>query len=147
MWARSIPAAPTKIRGLTALVPVVQHPAVIAGGRLHIVLSIVVGLAWSGCGDMSTPNQMGLPSEPALLTRRDLEPSGANCPLGGTAVRAGLDRNGNGTLDDTEVERTEYLCNAATAVLVRQDELPPGPSCPSGGTAVQVGVDDNGDGR
>src|SRR4051812_34699427 len=112
MWAPGIPAASTELRGLTARVPLMQHPAVIADGRLHIVLSIVVGLAGSGCGDMSTPNQMGLPgSKPALLTRRDPEPAGANCPLGGTAVRAGLDRNGNGTLDDTEVERTEYICN------------------------------------
>lgn len=121
----------------------------IDGGRPSRVLGIAVGLAWiGGCGDMAAPNRPGPPGdEPALLTRRDPEPAGANCPHGGTAVRAGLDRNGNGALDDTEVDRIEYICNAAAAVLVRQDVLPPGPSCPSGGTAVQVGVDDNGNGR
>lgn len=45
------------------------------------------------------------------LVRLDPEPAGANCAQGGTAVRSGLDANGNGTLDTNEVSQTQYVCS------------------------------------
>ncbi|HMG55686.1 MAG TPA: hypothetical protein VK601_19440, partial [Kofleriaceae bacterium] len=103
-----------------------------------------IGLAVLGaCG--SDPNQGPESSEPPLLTRRDVEPPGARCEFGGTAVHAGLDRNRNGSLDDAEVTHTEYLCNPANRVIVRKDPQGPSQACPGGGVAVLTGVDDNGD--
>jgi hypothetical protein len=80
------------------------------------------------------------------LTRRDAEPAGANCAHGGTAIRAGTDRNNNDVLDDGEVDSTEYVCDGATRVLVRKDPIEPGGDCPTGGTALQTGSDANGNG-
>jgi hypothetical protein len=94
-----------------------------------------------GCGTEASE-----PREPELLTRRDAEPRGEHCPLGGSAGRAGLDRNADGALDDAEVEHVEYLCDVSTTLLVRKTPLAPSLECPAGGIAVQSGVDDNGDG-
>jgi|GEM_PF-299877 len=47
-----------------------------------------------------------------VLTRKDSEPTGANCLYGGIAVRTGPDFNGDGVLADTEVQATTYQCNA-----------------------------------
>jgi len=43
------------------------------------------------------------------------EPPGTNCPHGGVLLQAAVDRNGNGTVDDGEVDAasTRYLCNGA----------------------------------
>lgn len=51
---------------------------------------------------------------PVLLTRSDVEPAGANCADGGAAVRAGRDTDGDGVLDDGEVEHTTYACGVDT---------------------------------
>ena len=44
------------------------------------------------------------------------EPIGVNCATGGTKIEAGLDANGNGALDVSEVDGnlTEYVCNGNT---------------------------------
>jgi hypothetical protein len=51
---------------------------------------------------------------PSSLVRLDDEPAGANCQNGGVAVRAGVDDNGNGTLEDGEIDSTEYVCGTPT---------------------------------
>src|SRR5689334_16763041 len=44
-----------------------------------------------------------VPADPVVLADARSESPGTNCALGGTAVRTGLDTNGNGQLDDAEV--------------------------------------------
>jgi hypothetical protein len=88
------------------------------------------------------------------LIRLDAEPVGGNCSQGGTAVKSGLDSNGNGTLDSDEVSNTTFVCNGRTGAtgqngknaLVRLDSEPAGTSCAYGGTSVKSGLDTNGDG-
>jgi hypothetical protein len=100
-----------------------------------------------GGGDAGAMDGGGQPGPSAkLVSRRDAEPAGANCPGGGVAIRTGLDRNGNGILDDDEVGDTEYVCDGGPAVLVRTDRLAPGSECADGGLAVHTGIDGNQDG-
>jgi hypothetical protein len=81
------------------------------------------------------------------LVRVDIEPSGANCPHGGLAVRTGADTDADGKLSDAEVTSTSYLCkDPGQSALVRLDAEPIGSNCPKGGTAIKVGIDKNGDG-
>jgi hypothetical protein len=88
------------------------------------------------------------------LIRLDVEPAGANCNQGGTAVKSGLDSNGNGTLDPNEVSNTTFVCNGLTGAtgqngknaLVRLNPEPAGTGCAYGGTSVKSGLDTNGDG-
>lgn len=116
----------------------IRSPAM--GMRMIVWFVGIVGVAAAavGCGTEA--------SEPELLTRRDPEPRGERCKLGGTAIHAGQDENGNGDLDDAEIDRTEYLCDVSTTVLVRKDTLAPSLECPAGGLAVRTGIDDDADG-
>jgi hypothetical protein len=49
---------------------------------------------------------------PASLTRRDELAAGAQCPAGGTAFHTGRDVDGDGALDDAEIESTAVACSA-----------------------------------
>jgi hypothetical protein len=106
-------------------------------GSRHTTVAVVAVAVAAACGSEAAPG---------LLVRRATEPPGEHCALGGTAVLLGPDRDANGVLDDTEVERVEYECAAPTGVLVREDPLAPSLECPAGGVAVHTGIDDNGDG-
>src|SRR5262249_2947321 len=72
--------------------------------------------------------------------RVDPEPAGSHCPHGGSAVKTGVDRDGDGVLDDSEIDATEYVCSA----LVRLADEPAGANCARGGTAVLSGPDATG---
>ncbi len=75
------------------------------------------------------------------------EPAGTNCPQGGAKVEVGLDANGNGVLDPTEVNAaaTTYVCNGPNGLVATSPE-PAGANCVAGGTRVDSGVDANGNG-
>ncbi|MBL9019172.1 MAG: hypothetical protein JNL83_33595, partial [Myxococcales bacterium] len=68
------------------------------------------------------------------LVRTGPEPVGANCPWGGTRIETGLDTDGDGTLDDSEVNaaETSYVCNFG----------PSGALSPS--TGINIAVKPNG---
>lgn len=78
----------------------------------------------------------------------------SSCPNGGISVDAGIDTNGNGVLDTTEVTSTQYVCNGAngtsgtsgtdglTVLVSVTDELA-GANCTSGGKKVSAGKDAN----
>lgn len=44
------------------------------------------------------------------LVRVDDEPPGASCAAGGVAVHSGFDDDGDGVLDDAEIDDTAYVC-------------------------------------
>ncbi|HYV48605.1 MAG TPA: right-handed parallel beta-helix repeat-containing protein [Myxococcaceae bacterium] len=74
------------------------------------------------------------------------EPSGVNCPVGGTKVEYGLDSNGNGILDSSEINAalTRYVCNGATGATGSQGAV--GPRGPAGlGYDAVIKADGTGD--
>lgn len=83
------------------------------------------------------------------LVKLDPEPVGSNCAQGGTRMSSGMDANGDGMLDSSEVSSTSYICNGTpgpsggTQALVRMSPEPAGSNCTQGGTAVQSGLDSN----
>lgn len=106
-------------------------------------VALAIAAAWlCGCGG-GAADDTGTPSP---LTRRDREPAGAHCEHGGTAIQIGLDRDGDAVLDDVEIDRTEYVCDASAAVRVRTDHVTAAPGCPADAIAVRTGIDDDGDG-
>jgi hypothetical protein len=94
------------------------------------------------------------------LVRQDPEPAGENCPAGGVAIESGLDVNGNGILEASEVAQTTYSCNGQSgsngttgqngnnglSTLISTTAEPAGPNCQNGGAAVNSGLDLNSDG-
>jgi hypothetical protein len=83
------------------------------------------------------------------LTRVDQVAPGADCPEGGRAIRSGTDDDGDGVLDDAEIDSSDYVCTPATPhpdVLDDSRPEPAGASCARGGTAVRSGTDLDDDG-
>ncbi|MBU1537941.1 VCBS repeat-containing protein [Myxococcota bacterium] len=76
------------------------------------------------------------------------EPAGANCAEGGQKVEVGLDDDGNGSLDSSEVESTAYMCQGSNGLtsLVSVTAEPAGSNCVSGGQKIMSGLDDDGNG-
>jgi FG-GAP-like repeat len=76
------------------------------------------------------------------------EADGSNCADGGQRVDSGLDDNGDGSLDATEIDHTSYVCDGAggltTLVSVTPEAV--GANCAGGGQKVETGLDDNGNG-
>jgi photosystem II stability/assembly factor-like uncharacterized protein len=94
----------------------------------------------------------------SLISTFSLAVGDANCATGGTRVNSGVDTNGNGVLDPSEITNTQDVCNGAQGApgaagsngqnsLVSLTTLTVGnASCPNGGTEAQSGIDSNGDG-
>jgi hypothetical protein len=60
------------------------------------------------------------------LVRLDAVPSGAICAYGGTAMKSGLDWNGDGVLSDGEVTATQLVCSAPNFFRTKWASNPPG---------------------
>jgi hypothetical protein len=90
------------------------------------------------------------PEDPLItLVRLDQEEPGENCPAGGTQISSGLDDNGNGVLEDEEIDSSQFICTPEVEnpppTLVLAETVLPGPDCPAGGTRVITGTDANED--
>jgi hypothetical protein len=48
-----------------------------------------------------------------VVAKTTAESAGANCAHGGTRIDVGVDDNGNNTLDDGEIDSTQYVCDHA----------------------------------
>lgn len=85
-----------------------------------------------------------------LLLRQDAEPAGPNCDVAGSAIRAGLDADGDGILADAEVLEVRYACGVPpeppAPTVTRTVAEPAGEACPAGGSRVEAGPDLDGDG-
>lgn len=97
--------------------------------RSTLAAALLACLALSGCGDGSDgkdglngknglngkDGSSGVPGA-SMLVRTVDEPAGANCASGGQKLQLGKDVNGNGQLDDGEVQDTRYVCNGNSIV-------------------------------
>lgn len=89
-------------------------------GDTSVVVTDGVDGADGAVGPAGPTSDAAGPQGPAgdtALVRTTAEPEGNNCTSGGIAVEIGIDANGNGVLDDSEVEvsRTTYVCNGENA--------------------------------
>src|SRR5205814_2400183 len=65
------------------------------------------------------------------------------CPASGVMIQQGLDLNGNGLLDPSEVTSSETFCGGVSIQLTTARTLALGDvNCPLGGVTTQSGVDD-----
>lgn len=95
-------------------------------------------------GKDGSDGRAGTDGKDAPLVRVDQLGPGGDCPSGGVAVHVGTDADGDGVLDDEEIESTTRVCNGTdgeAATLVRVVPEAPGANCAVGGHAVLVGRD------
>ncbi len=111
------------------------------------VLLLSACLSGGGGGGNSPPKPAASGANSVVYAVNKSAPV-SNCPNGGITVQSGIDTNGNGVLDQSEVTSTQYVCNGAsgTAALVATTAEPAGSNCASGGEMVSAGLDTNGNG-
>ncbi|WP_416308202.1 PhoX family protein [Neptunicella sp. SCSIO 80796] len=85
--------------------------------RALIIGMPIVMLAACGDGDDGKNGVDGADGAngAAALTQVTNVPATAECPYGATLLQAGTDSNGNGVLDDTEIQSESSVCSAASA--------------------------------
>lgn len=116
----------------------------------HWIAAVAVTALLSACGGgggADTPPASGNSGAPARALASH-EPVGTQCATAGARIDAGLDRNGNGTLDADEIASTQYVChgNSGLTALVQMRPEPAGAHCAAGGTRVEAGADGSADG-
>lgn len=111
----------------------------------------LLALTFTGCSIFEGPEGKG-----SLLETHD-EPAGQNCNSGGIKITAGIDSNGNGLLEASEITSTKYICNGLNGSngtngsnglnsLITTKEIAAGSTCPSGGLQIDSGQDTNNNG-
>ncbi len=116
--------------------------------------TMMIGLAasflWllSGCGSSGggTGEEQSVRQAVSTAARTTPLPAGdADCPQGGVLVKTGIDENGNGLLDDSEVDAEQKVCHGVDTKVAISDE-PIGPNCANGGLRIDSGQDANANG-
>ncbi len=76
------------------------------------------------------------------------EIAGAHCSTHGLRVDSGLDCNGDGVLQEHEIQHSSYVCDGESGVqlLINVNEVEPGEQCGAGGRKIDIGLDFDGDG-
>lgn len=69
----------------------------------------------------------------------------SECPNGGIRVDSGIDENSNGSLDEFEIDRTQYVCHGTDGIntLVNIETEVAGSNCDNGGIRIESGLDLN----
>ncbi len=120
----------------------------------HVVAALIIALIGSllaACGGGGGGGGNTVTAENSVVTAVKQAAPIDVCPNGGITVDAGIDTNGNGVLDASEITSTQYVCNGAngssgSTALVSMTNESAGTNCASGGKKVSVGLDTNNNG-
>lgn len=108
-----------------------------------MTLLIITGLVACGASSSYPASEAETTTTTARTTI--LATGDTDCPNGGILVETGIDVNGNGTLDDDEVDTAEKICNGinGTNSLTNSTDEPAGINCAPGGVRIDIGLDLN----
>ncbi len=122
---------------------------------------MLLSLFLSGCGggesqaaaENQTAGRFAAAAATQVIPEGDLD-----CPEGGILVETGIDENGNGVLDPSEVDDTHKVCNGEAGkrgvpgqqgsrgedgltAMVSLERASEAPTCPAGGVRIDAGLD------
>ena len=115
-----------------------QHP------QRHILVALVmIGIgSVGGCRKLRKAS-----GPPALVTRVDVVPTAEGCARAASLVKVGLDKNGNGVLNDDEVHGKGTKLCTDTHLHVEISPTASDRFCPPPHRLVAFGDDANSDGK
>ena len=94
-------------------------------------------------GAQGPPGMNGTDGLNALISMTH-ESSGQNCANGGTRIDAGVDDDGDGILDASEVDQSQYVCDGGSSnntMLTTVSAPPSNLGCDAGGRIISQGID------
>ncbi|WP_022850472.1 DUF7151 family protein [Limisalsivibrio acetivorans] len=122
--------------------------------KFLIVLAIpILSLMLYACGGSSGGGDNNVTDQGTHSTVANTEiiEPGETCANGGILVQTGIDLNGNGLLDESEVNAEQAVCNgndgndgAESLIEIVTEE--PGDNCEYGGQKITAGIDSDGNG-
>jgi len=72
------------------------------------------------------------------------EVNSSNCEFGGVKIQTGIDLNSNNILEENEIDKTDFVCNAeGFNSLINTTTEVSGVNCSNGGLKVETGIDLN----
>lgn len=120
--------------------------------QLLLILSIYLPLFLISCADESKIYQIinDNSSVGRVITIASRFEPDIRCEYGGISVKAGIDKNKNGLLEDDEIADIKFICNEEDPVeppvelqLITAEQEPVGENCKQGGVVVKIGFDMN----
>jgi len=81
--------------------------------KMSIVLACIGICFLTACTGKSDSN---VENKSAAILKTPLPVGDSHCPTGGVSIDAGIDSNGNGVLDPSEITSTQYVCNGDKGV-------------------------------
>jgi hypothetical protein len=126
-------------------------------GFIKPVLLLLFFFLLSGCGgggDTETEKPVPEPTPIESSKKRSVAMSYqilesiSSCLNGGVEIKTGIDENGNGSLDNSEIDNTDFVCHGTngtdgTNSLLKIIDEPAGEVCLYGGIHINVGLDVN----
>ncbi len=148
---------------LSKILSIHGHTAI---NNMAIVIISLTLINCSGGGN----NTAAVTAQPSTAVATRAISPGAECPAGGIQVDSGIDENGNGKLDTSEIDNSQTVCNGVNgadgvagadgldgangmdganglSALVNQSNEAAGKNCPFGGVRFEVGIDSNNNGQ
>ncbi|NOY39161.1 MAG: Ig-like domain-containing protein, partial [Nitrospirae bacterium] len=109
------------------------------------VIALLLVFIFSGCGK---PGDNTTVTDRSVAVKTSEVAPGDECPNGGIAIDTGIDENGNGILDPSEVNNTQIVCNGTDGAdgllsLISISDEPSGDNCTDGGVRIEAGLDEN----
>jgi hypothetical protein len=75
------------------------------------IAALAVMALMAGCGGGGSGTAAPAAGKNGARALASMEPPGVNCPAGGARLDSGIDLDGNGILDASEIVSTQYVCN------------------------------------
>ncbi len=114
------------------------------------VIAVLLVFMFAGCGRPGQDKDTSVTDRSVAVKTSGIAP-GDECPNGGIAIDTGIDENGNGKLDPSEVDNTQIVCNGTDGAdgllsLISISDEPSGDNCTDGGVKIEAGLDGNNNG-
>ncbi|MEC4685650.1 MAG: Ig-like domain-containing protein [Nitrospirota bacterium] len=111
---------------------------------LYVIVVLLIFM-FAGCG--GSGNDTTVTDRSVVVKTSGVAP-GDECSNGGIAIDTGIDENGNGILDSSEVDNTQIVCNGTDGSdgllsLISISDEPSGDNCTDGGVKIEAGLDEN----
>ncbi|VAX27189.1 hypothetical protein MNBD_NITROSPIRAE02-1162, partial [hydrothermal vent metagenome] len=108
-------------------------------------IAVLLVFIFAGCGKPGDDTNV---TDRSVAVATSAVAPGDECPNGGIAIDTGIDENGNGKLDPSEVDNTQIVCNGTDGAdgllsLISISDEPAGDNCTEGGVKIEAGLDEN----